>query len=225
MASTELSAGLAALIRASSRARRASRRSSSLRHSCSCERSIRTSRTTTCESGTDAAEDSSLAASWSKPSVRLLIAEFCGASCVPVSSTRRFPPPPLPPAPVSMARCSLSASSAKKKSFCETWNTGAPPVCVGVHSYPGFTHHARRCRSLSWYRSAITCEKLRPRPRACSLSPKIDVMNVSRSAHSPPPPFGAVAGSSIWLATQVPARPPQCGSSMAVAKSRPFCTG
>eukprot|EP00961_Rhodomonas_salina_P250353 3384431-Rhodomonas_salina.1 len=44
---------------------------------------------------------------------------------------------------------SSSVMSANRNSFCESVNTEAPPVCVGVHSYPGLIQYARRKRPLS----------------------------------------------------------------------------
>eukprot|EP00961_Rhodomonas_salina_P147478 1984625-Rhodomonas_salina.1 len=64
---------------------------------------------------------------------------------------------PVPCSVLPASRCrrraelpsdSSSATSAKKKSFCDTEKRGVPPVCVGVHSYPGLIQNARLYRSL-----------------------------------------------------------------------------
>eukprot|EP00961_Rhodomonas_salina_P028880 389570-Rhodomonas_salina.1 len=54
---------------------------------------------------------------------------------------------------------SSRVTSAKRKTFWESANKEAAPVCVGVHSYPGLTQNARRYRPLRAYRSSMALAK------------------------------------------------------------------
>mmetsp|Transcript_27599 Transcript_27599/g.65504 ORF Transcript_27599/g.65504 Transcript_27599/m.65504 type:complete len:403 (+) Transcript_27599:384-1592(+) len=87
----------------------------------------------------------------------LWLSSSLSADSVPAcSSTRRR----LPEKPSSMA------TSAHRTTRCEIVNCDCPPVCVGLHSYPGLIQYARMNCPLSWYLSATRYENWYPRSLA-----------------------------------------------------------